>query len=526
MAKEKLSMRKFKEVLRLKFDTDLSNRQIAKSCSTSHVTVGKYLALAEKAALSWPLPENLDDTGIENLLVEQAPRKPSQKPAMPSMQYLHQELQRKHVTLQLLWYEYKQHTPDGYQYSYFCELYHLWVKKLDVSLRQHHRAGEKAFIDYAGQTVAIIDPETGTLQCDAQIFIATLGASNYTFAEASASQSLPDWVASHVRAFEFFNGVPEILVPDNLKSGITHPCRYEPDVNPTYQDLAQHYDTTVIPARSAKPKDKAKVENAVLVAERWILAALRNHTFFSLAELNKAIGEKLVEFNNRKFQKLDASRKQLFESLDKPALKPLPVKRYEYAEWKKATVNIDYHIEVDRHYYSVPYQIIKEPVDVRITTFIIEVLFKNKRVACHVRSSKAGGFTTLPEHMPKSHQKYLEWTPSRIIRWAEKTGPNTQQMVTQIMNTRSHPQQGFRACLGVMRLAKRYSDQRLENACARALAIRSYSYKSVNSILKKGLDKQPMPSTQRAAQPIDHPNIRGNDYYQKKEKTDAYGTNR
>jgi transposase len=241
-----------------------------------------------------------------------------------------------------------------------------------------------------------------------------------------------------------------------------------------------------------------------------------------LAELNKAVGEKLVEFNNRKFQKLDATRKQLFESLDKPALKPLPVKRYEYAEWKKATVNIDYHIEVDRHYYSVPYQLIKEPVDVRITTFIIEVLFKNKRVASHVRSSKAGGFTTLPEHMPKSHQKYLEWTPSRIIRWAEKTGPNTQQLVTQIMNTRSHPQQGFRACLGVMRLAKRYGDQRLENACARALAIRSYSYKSVNSILKKGLDKQPLPSTQRAAQPIDHPNIRGKHYYQKKEETNAY----
>jgi transposase len=315
-------------------------------------------------------------------------------------------------------------------------------------------------------------------------------------------------------------------VPDNLKSGISQPCRYEPDVNPTYQDLAQHYHTTVIPARAGKPRDKAKVENAVLVAERWILAALRNHTFFSLAELNKAIAQKLVEFNNRKFQKLDATRKQLFETLDKPALKPLPVKRYEYAEWKKATVNIDYHIEIHRHYYSVPYQLIKEQVDVRITNFIIEVLFKNNRVASHVRSSKAGGFTTLSEHMPKSHQKYLDWTPSRIIRWAEKTGPNTRQMVTQIMKTRVHPQQGFRACLGIMRLEKRYSQKRLENACARALAIRSYSYKSVNSILKKGLDKQPLPSTPWAPQPIDHPNIRGNHYYHQKEETDADRTNR
>lgn len=514
MAKEKLSMRKFKEVLRLKFEQNLSNRQIAKSCSISHVTVGKYLNLAQKAALSWPLPENLDDAEIEKLLVEHIPRRPSQKPPMPPMDYLYQELKRKHVTLQLLWYEYKQDNPDGYQYSYFCELYNQWVKKLDVSLRQEHRAGEKLFIDYAGQTVSIHDPKTGEIKYEAQLFIATLGASNYTFVEASTSQSLPNWIKSHIRAFEFFNGVTQILVPDNLKSGITHPCRYEPDVNPTYQDLAQHYGTTVIPARTGKPKDKAKAENAVLIAERWILAALRNHTFFSLAELNKAVAQKLVEFNNRKFQKLNTTRSELFESVDKPALKPLSVRRYEYAEWKKARVNIDYHIEIDRHYYSVPYQLRKEQVDVRITDTTIEVLFKNKRVASHIRSYRQGKFTTIPEHMPKSHQKYLEWTPSRIIRWAGKTGPHTQQLVTEIMKRRSHPEQGFRACLGVIRLGKRYSPQRLENACARAVAIRSYSYKSVDSILKLGLDKQPIESNQTEAKAITHPNIRGNQYYQ------------
>jgi transposase len=341
-----------------------------------------------------------------------------------------------------------------------------------------------------------------------------LAASNYTFAEASLAQDLPSWIKSHIHAFEFFGAIPEILVPDNLKAGITNPCRYEPDINPTYQDLAEHYDTTVIPARSRKPRDKAKVESAVLVAERWILAALRNHTFFSLAELNTAIAAKLQDLNNRKFQKLDATRRELFETIDKPALKPLPSRPYEYAEWKKARVNIDYHIEIDRHYYSVPYQLVKEQVDVRITSSALEVLFKNKRVASHPRDYRQGSFTTLTEHMPKSHKRYLDWTPSRIIRWAEKNGPKTQKLVTRILDSRSHPEQGFRSCLGIMRLGKRYSSERLEAACERVLLINAYSYKSVESILKKGLDQQPFLFDQiENDQPLNHHNIRGKHYY-------------
>lgn len=323
------------------------------------------------------------------------------------METLFNELKKPRVTLQLLWYEYKQVNPDGYQYSQFCHLYRQWVKKLDVTLRQEHRAGEKLFLDYAGQTVPIIDPETGEIH-QAQIFIAALGASNYTFSEATMSQDLASWIRSHVHAFEFFGGVPQILVPDNLKSAVTNPCRYEPEINPTYQDLAEHYGTTVIPARPGKPRDKAKVESAVLVAERWILAALRNHTFFSLQELNKAIREKLSELNNRRFQKLNSTRKTLYETIDKPALKPLPAQPYEYADWKKARVNIDYHIEVDHHYYSVPYQLVREQVDVRLTSTTLEVLFKNRRVAAHKRDYVPGGFTTLKEHMPKSHQRYLK----------------------------------------------------------------------------------------------------------------------
>lgn len=506
-------MRKIEEVLRLKWGHKLSNRQIAKSCLISHSTVREYLDRARLAGLSWPLDPTLDHATVESMLFPERPSLPSDQRSMPSMDYLFREMKRKGVTLQLLWYEYRQANPEGYQYSQFCHRYRQWVKKLDVTLRQEHRAGEKLFIDYAGHTVPIVDPSTG--ECvEAQIFIATLGASNYTFAEATLAQDLPSWIRSHIHAFQFFGGVTQILVPDNLKAGVTHPHRYEPDINPTYQDLAQHYRTTVIPARSRHPKDKAKAESAVLVAERWILAALRNHTFFSLAELNHCIAEKLTDLNTRKFQKLDATRKELFDSIDKPALIPLPSTPYEYAEWKKARVNIDYHVEVNRHYYSVPYQLVREQVEVRLTVTTLEILFKNKRVASHQRSYRSGGFTTLPQHMPKSHQRYLEWTPSRIVRWAEKNGPNTKQLLTAILQSKTHPEQGFRSCLGIMRLTKSYSSDRVEAACSRALLIKAYSFRSVESILKKNLDQQPLLFEQdETDHSTPHSNVRGKKYY-------------
>ena len=515
MANRRLSMRKITEVLRLKWDQHLSNRQIAQSCSLSHSTVKEYLLRAQQAGLSWPFSADLDETAIERLLFSATTVSSSDQRKMPAMYDLYQELHKKGVTLQLLWHEYKEVNPDGYQYSQFCQLYRQWVQKLDVCLRQEYRAGEKLFVDYAGQTIPIQDPFTGKIQT-AYLFVATLGASNYTFAEASLAQDLPSWIQSHVHALEFLGGVPHILVPDNLKVGVTNPCRYEPDLNPTYQDLAEHYGTAVIPARIGKPQDKAKVEAAVLLAERWILAALRNHTFFSLAELNQAIAEKLQDLNNRPFQKLPTTRKALFESLDKPALKSLPDSPYEFAEWKKARVNIDYHVEVDRHYYSVPYQLVKQQVEVRLTTTTVEVLFKNRRVASHARSYRPGGFTTLPEHMPKSHQKYLQWTPSRIIQWAGKTGPQTQKLVTTILENRPHPEQGFRSCLGIIRLGQHYSPQRLEAACARALFIKAHSYKNVESILKKGLDRQPLGGRppQPSSPALYHENLRGKEYYQ------------
>ncbi len=515
-------MRKIKEVLRLKWQNVCSVKQIAKSCNIARSTVREYIGRAQGAGLTWPLNPELDDTAIEDLLspVEQEGNLVERQ--MPSMPYLFRELKRKYVTLQLLWYGYKQINPAGYQYSQFCHLYRQWSQKPDVTLRQKHRAGKRLFVDYAGQTVPIIDRSGGQI-IEAQIFLEALGASNYTYAEATISQDLHCWIKSHVRAFEFFDDVPEIIVPDNLKADVTSPCRYEPDINPTHQDLAQHYGTAVIPARVRKPKDKAKVESAVLVAVRWILAALRNHRFFSLAELNKAMGEKLVEFNNRKFQKLDTTRKKLFETTDKPTLKALPSRAYQYAEWKKARVNIDYHIEIDRHYYSVPYQLVTKQVDVRVTAATVEVLFKNRRMTSHYKNPLAGKFTTLKEHMPKHHQKYLEWTPSRIIRWAGKNGLKTQQLVTRIPDSRSHPEQGYLSCLGIMRLAKYYSTKRLENACSRAIIIKAFSYKSVKSILKNGLDQQPLLFDQtEQTYSLAHGNNRGKHYYQQKEVSDAH----
>ncbi|MEN7974046.1 MAG: IS21 family transposase, partial [Verrucomicrobiota bacterium] len=368
------------------------------------------------------------------------------------------------------------------------------------------------FVDYAGQTAEVVDRSTGEVRC-AQVFVAVLGASSYTFAEATWSQQLPDWIGSHVRAFEFFGGVPGVIVPDNLKSGVTKAHRYEPDLNPTYLDLANHYGTAVMPARVRRPKDKGKAESGVQLVERWILAALRNRTFFSLRELNQAISTLLVQLNDRPFKKLPGCRREAFESLDKPALQALPLPPYEFAEWKKARVHIDYHVEVDGHYYSVPHSLVKKQLDVRFSATTVECFHKDERVASHVRSALKGRHTSVAEHMPKSHREYAEWTPQRLIRWAEKTGPATAGVIQQILQRRNYPQQGFRSCLGIMRLTQGYGNERLEAACRRALTLGALSYKSIESILKKGLDRLSPPLQQELDLSVDHDNIRGADYY-------------
>lgn len=512
MPAERLTMRKIREVFRLKFDCELSNRKIAKSCHIARSTVGEYLFRFHKAALSWPLPADMDDVELEQLLYPPPVAPFANQRPLPDFDYIHAELRKKGVTLNLLWQEYKEQNPHGYQYSQFCHLYRKWTNKIDPVMRQEHRAGEKMFVDYAGQTVPVYDLHTNQMR-EAQIFVAVLGASNYTYAEATWTQTLADWIGSHGRAFAFFGGVPRLVVPDNLKSGVSKACFYEPDINPSYLDMANHYGTAVIPARVRKPKDKAKVEVAVQVVERWILARLRNRQFFSLHQLNQAIAQLLDDLNNKPFQKLPGSRKSAFESLDRPTLNPLPSQPYQFAEWKKATVNVDYHIEVHRHYYSVPHTLIKKKLDVRITHNTIECFYKNKRMASHIRSHHKGRHSTVKEHMPKSHQKWAQWTPDRFIRWAGKIGPHTQKLIENVLNARAHPQQGFRSCLGILRLAKSYGDDRLEAASRRAVAIGGTSYRSVESILKHNLDQKPLPDQSAESSTIEHTNIRGARYY-------------
>jgi transposase len=494
-----------------------SERQIAKGCGVARSTAGEYLSRMQAAGLSWPLPPELTDEALEQRLFgNHHPARPrDEERPLADWPTVHQELSRKGVTLKLLWQEYRREQPEGYQYSQFCEHYQRWSKGLDVCLRQTYRGGERLFVDYAGLTVPLHDPATGLLG-EAQIFVAALGASHYLYAEATRSQQLADWIESHRHTFEHLGGVPELIVPDNLKSGVTRACRYEPAINPTYQDMATHYGTAILPARPRHPRDKAKAETGVQIVEREVLAPLRHQTFSGLAELNRALQGRLREVNARPFQKLAVSRDQLFRELDQPALKALPARRYEYAEFHKARVNIDYHIEVLGHYYSVPYELRGEQLDVRLGARMVEVLHRGSRVAAHPRDARRGAHTTEVSHMPRAHREHLAWTPSRISHWALTIGPHCSDVVRRIIQGRSHPEQGYRASLGIIRLAKGYTNERVDAACQRALALDVCSYQSIRSILKSGKDREPLPgAVPAAAAPCreHHQNVRGAGYY-------------
>jgi transposase len=508
-----LPVRKIKEVLRL-HSLGLSQRQIAASCGVGQATVSDYLKAAAAAGLKWPdLAEWSDDQVTQAVAPPRDSPGHRQQAPEPDYTGIHHELQTsKHVTLQLLWEEYREAHPDGYRYSRFCDLYRKWIARQEVVLRQEHRAGEKLFVDYAGDTIPIYSA-AGGVTAEAAIFVAVMGASNYTYSEATATQGLADWIGAHMRAFEFLGGVPEIVVPDNLKSGVTKACRYEPSVNRTYEEMASHYGVAVVPARRGKPRDKAKVEAGVLVVERWILAALRKRRFFSLGEVNQAIQELLARLNHRPFRKREGSRRSLFESLDKPVLRALPGQRYEYGDWETHRVNIDYHVEFDDHWYSVPYHLTQQEVEVRATATTVEVFHRGVRVSSHTRSHVPHKATTVNEHRPKAHQRHLEWTPSRLVEWAKTIGPATAGLFDRIMQSKRHPEQGYRSCLGVLRLAKEYTGLRVEAAAQRALALNACSYQSVKSILQRNLDSQPIETAAPPRPPLDHPNIRGSEYF-------------
>lgn len=514
MPRERSSMRQIREVLRLRYEKGLGQRDIAQGCQLGRTTVREYLRRAQEAGLTWPLPADLDDAALEARLFSTKPSVPGRRVRhLPDWNQIHQELKRKGVTLELLWQEYRQIHPDGFQRSRFCELYRLWAKTLDVPMRLKHKAAEKLMVDYAGQTMPVVDRLTGEIR-EAQVFVAVSAASNYTYVEATWTQSLSDWISSHRRTFTFFGGVHELIVPDNLKSGITRPCRYEPQPNLTYLDLANHYGTAILPARVRKPRDKAKVEKGVQDIEHQILAALRNRQFFSLTELNEAIAGLLAVFNSKPFQKIPGCRKSLFDELEKPFLKPLPECPYEFAQWKQARVHIDYHVEIDRHYYSVPYQLVGQKIWVRISSSVVECFHQHKRVASHPRSFLKGKHTTCKDHMPKNHKDYGDWSPERLVRWAHTLGASVEKCVEQILASQVHPQQGYRSCLGLIQLSKQFGAARLNAACSRALASNTVSRRSIHSILETGLDQRPL-ENQVVSLPLPlHDNVRGSEYYQ------------
>jgi transposase len=515
MPNKRLPMRKIREILRLRYVCGLSEREIARSCRVTRSTVGNYLRRAAAAKVTWQVAEGINETELQARLFPALHSSNAATRPLPDCQYIYDELRdhkKLNLTLTQLWLEYREHHPDGYQYTQFCEYYRHWRGKLDYCMRQEHRAGEKAFIDYCNG-LSFVDRLTGEL-IPTQLFVGVWGASNYTYAEASLYQTLPCWIGSHVRAFEYFGCVPRILVPDNLKSGVHDACYYEPELNPTYAEMAEHYGCAVLPARPRHPRDKAKVEVGVLIAQRWILAVLRHRTFYSLAEINAAIRELLERLNTRPQRRMQKSRRELFESLDRPNGLPLPPKSYEYAEWLKATVNIDYHIEVGHHYYSVPFRLLRERLDVRLTATTVEAFYKGERVAAHARSYMRGQHTTVREHMPPEHRFYAEWSPSRLIQWAGKTGAATAEVVERLLASRTYPEQAYRGCLGIMRLSRQYDPARVEAAARRALRFNTCSYRSMRSILASGLDSQAEPETGK--QPVllpPHDNIRGREFY-------------
>ena len=512
MAARRLQMRQVRNVLKLKYEHQLTHRQIARSCGIGIGTVSDCVARAAAAGLNWPLPDDLDDAALERLLYAAAEPKPERRP--PDLAWIHRELSRPGVTLQLLWVEYRQDQRGTYSYSRFCELYQRYRGKLHPTLRQVHRAGEKTFIDFSGRRPHIVDPTTGEIR-EVELFVGALGASHFFYVEALPSQELPHWIAAHVRMFEYFGGATAILVPDNLKSGVHEACRYEPGVNRTYEEMARHYGTVVIPARPHRPRDKAKVEACVLLAQRWILAALRDRTFFSLAELNQAIRELLPILNARPMQKLKRSRRELFEELDRPALRPLPVDRYEIGRWKTCRVNIDYHVEVEHNYYSVPFSLLRQSVEARFTDTTIEIFYKHRRVASHPRLSGKGRHSTLREHMPAAHRAHSEWSPSRILAWANQAGPATAELAAHILEHRPHPEQGYRACLGLLRLGQRYGEDRLEQAALHALHLQSHTYRTVKNLLASGMERRPIQGLDPELTALpEHENIRGPSYYQ------------
>lgn len=507
-------MRHVRDVMRMYRESGLPVREIARLTGVARSTARDMICRFERSGLAWPVPPDITDAELEARLYGPAGVKPGRrKQPEPDWSVVARELKRKHVTLQVLWEEYVAEHPDGYRYSRFCDLFRRWEGRLPLVMRQSHAGGEKMFVDYAGDTVpVVVDRRTGEVR-PAHIFVAVMGGSSLSFSCATWTEQMPDWIEAHNAAFAFFGGAPQLLVPDNAKVAVIRACHFDPMVNRSYTDMARHYGTAVLPARPRKPRDKAKVEACVGIIERWLLGRLRNRIFYSLAEVNAAIAECLADLNDaRVLRQFGKTRRQLFEEVDAPNLKPLPAEPWVHAEWKRCRVGLDYHIALERHHYSVPYRFARREVEARITARTVEIFLGCQRIAAHMRGSGNGRHTTVPEHMPSSHRRYGDWTPAKIREEARRIGPMLSLLVEKIIESRPHPEQGYRSCLGIIGLEKRFGPERLEAAALRALEIQARNYPSVKSILEKGLDQVPVPKPPER-EPILHTNIRGQGYY-------------
>jgi transposase len=514
MATERLDMIRVREILRQKLVDRRSHRAIAASLSVSPGTVGGACSRAKRLELTWEQVSGMSDADLDAMLFGVRGAAALARPE-PDWSFVHTELRKKSVTLTLLHLEYLEEHADGLRFSAFCDRYATWRDRQKPTMRQCHVAGDKMFVDYAGQKVRLVDAHTGEVR-EVELFVAVLGASNLTFAEATETQTVPDFVGSCRRSFEFFGGVTSAIVPDQLKSAVVKSDRYEPEIQRTFHEFAEHYGAIVMPARPRHPRDKAKVEVAVQVVERWILARMRKETFYSLGEANVRISELLREINERFVMRTyKTTRRALFERIERSALRALPTEAFEVGTWKLLRVHFDYHVEIDHHFYSVSHLLAGAKLWGRFTPSTVEIFRDGERVTAHARSYVHGRHTTRDEHMPEAHRQHASWTPARLVSWAEtNVGPIAGELCAVILENRRHPQQGFRSCLGIIRLAKRHEPARVEAACAKALAMRVYSSRFVENVLRHGLDRVDDAGGEALPPAVpQHENVRGPGYY-------------